>query len=91
LLQQAGVPRTRRSLGQKRLAQFLLGLILIAATLAVEAIVLIALCWIVMVVVRVFPLVGRRHRHDRWDHSLALSAQEPLASARDARETPRTG
>jgi hypothetical protein len=47
------------------LAKFILGLILIAATLAVEAIVLIALCWIVMVVVRFFPLVGRRHRHDR--------------------------
>jgi len=74
------------------LAKFILGLILIAATLAVEAIVLIALCWIVLVVVRFFPLVGRRHRHDRWDQSLpSLSAPERWAPSRHGRERPRTG
>jgi hypothetical protein len=67
------------------LAQFILGLILIAATLALEAIALITLCWMVMVVFRFFPLVGRRHRHDRWDRPLraAAAADRPATCVDD--------
>ena len=65
---------------RRALAQFILGLILIAATLAVEAIALIALCWVVMVVFRFFPLVGRKHRHDRWDHPLRAADVDRPAS-----------
>jgi hypothetical protein len=50
-----------------RVIQFVFGFGLIALMLAVETLVLIALAWIVLAAVRYVPLVGRRHRHPRWE------------------------
>ena len=47
--------------------QFAFGLGLIVLMLAVETLVLIALAWMVLSVVRFLPLVGRKHRHSRWE------------------------
>lgn len=52
-----------------RVFQFVLGLGLIVLMLAVQTLVLIALAWVVLSVVRHVPLVGRKHRHDRWEPS----------------------
>jgi hypothetical protein len=54
-----------------RLLQFVAGLGLIGLTLAVETLVLIAVAWIVLSMVRFVPLVGRRHRHPRWEPGAA--------------------
>jgi hypothetical protein len=47
--------------------QFVFGLGLIVLMLAAETLILIGLAWIVLSAVRYVPLVGRRHRHSRWD------------------------
>ena len=47
-----------------RVLQFVFGLGLIVAMLAVETLVLVGLAWMVLSLVRVIPLVGRKHRHD---------------------------
>ena len=47
--------------------QFALGFGLIVLMLAAETLVLIALAWLVLSVVRFVPLVGRKHRHSQWD------------------------
>ena len=80
-----------------RVIQIVSGLGLIVLLLAVETLVLIALAWIVLSVVRYVPLVGRRHRHQHWEpspprnHELTGSLQErmpdeskPLAPPRSA-------
>jgi len=38
----------------------------IAALLAMLAIAIVATMWVILLVVRHFPMVGRRHRHARW-------------------------
>ena len=38
----------------------------IAALLAVSAAGFYLLCYLTLSVVRLFPLIGRRHRHQRW-------------------------
>jgi hypothetical protein len=47
--------------------QFLFGLVLIACALAVLALGIWLACWLVLLSVRRLPLVGRRHRHARWE------------------------
>ena len=48
-------------------AQFVFGLLLIVAALAVLATVLSLVAWVILSVVRSLPLVGRKHRHSQWD------------------------
>jgi hypothetical protein len=43
------------------------GLAAIAVLLLLAAGALYACWWIVMLVVRYFPIVGRRHKHPDWD------------------------
>jgi len=43
------------------------GLLGIAMLLAAVALVFYLTWWAVMLVVRFIPIVGTRHRHDRWD------------------------
>ena len=47
--------------------QFVFGLGLIVAMLAVETVILVGLAWMVLTLVRHIPLVGRKHRHERWE------------------------
>ena len=47
--------------------QFVFGLGLILLVLAAETLILIGLAWVVLSAVRYVPLVGRKHRHSRWD------------------------
>ena len=56
--------------------QFVFGLGLIVLMLAAETLGLIALAWIVLSVVRFLPLVGRKHRHSRWEPSLSTRSRE---------------
>jgi hypothetical protein len=39
----------------------------IVGLLALQAAVLYGLWWLTLCVVRFFPIVGKRHRHARWD------------------------
>ncbi|MEO7272597.1 MAG: hypothetical protein ABIX28_19925 [Vicinamibacterales bacterium] len=50
-----------------RLAQVTYGVAAIAGMLAVQALILYVLWWGVMGVVSKVPMIGKRHRHDRWD------------------------
>ena len=78
-----------------RVIQFGLGLGLIALTLAVETLVLIALAWIVLSVVRYIPLVGRRHRHQQWEPAHGAEPMRPGTAAHflaaELREALRMG
>ena len=38
----------------------------IAALLAVSAAAFYTLCYLTLLTVRLFPLIGKRHRHQRW-------------------------
>jgi hypothetical protein len=40
---------------------------IIAGLLAVVAMAWFSFCWIVLLLVRFVPVIGRRHRHPRWD------------------------
>ena len=65
-----------------RVFQFALGLGLIVLMLAVETLVLIALAWLVLSVVRFLPLVGRKYRHSQWDPSPPPSNRAEGVAAR---------
>ena len=47
--------------------QVVLGLGSIAGLLALQALVLYLIWWIVMIVVSFVPTIGRKHRHRDWD------------------------
>ena len=49
------------------IAQFLFGLVVIVFALVLLALVLSGSAWVVLSMIRHLPLVGRRHRHGRWD------------------------
>jgi hypothetical protein len=49
------------------IAQFVFGLVVIAFGLALLGLVVGGAAWLVLVAVQRLPLVGRRHRHRRWD------------------------
>jgi len=55
-----------------KLAQLALGLLGIAAILAFLALCLYVIWWAVMIVVSYVPILGKRHRHDRWDELNAI-------------------
>jgi hypothetical protein len=42
------------------------GLVGIAALLTLLIVTIVAAMWLVLVVVRYLPMIGRRHRHERW-------------------------
>jgi hypothetical protein len=45
------------------IAEMVLG---IAGLLAIVAALFYGLAWAVLIVVRFVPVIGKRHRHDRW-------------------------
>jgi hypothetical protein len=47
--------------------QILSALGIIVGLLAAVAAVMYAFCWTVLLLVRFVPVIGRRHRHPRWD------------------------
>ena len=47
--------------------QVVLGLGSIAGLLALQALVLYLIWWVVMIVVSFVPTIGRKHRHRDWD------------------------
>lgn len=49
------------------LLQLLGGFAMIAAILAALALAGYVLWWIVLVAISRVPMIGRRHRHTRWD------------------------
>ena len=51
----------------ERAAQLAAGFVSIAALLAIAAAGLYVCWWLVMLVVRYLPIVGRRHKHADWD------------------------
>jgi hypothetical protein len=57
------------------MAQVLFGLILIVIALAVLGAAVGFACWLVLVAVRSWPLIGGRHRHAQWD---ALNQRDRL-------------
>jgi hypothetical protein len=48
------------------LFQILWMIVTIAALMVVSAAGFYLLCYVTLSVVRLFPLIGRRHRHQRW-------------------------
>jgi len=48
-----------------------------AAVLAVSAAAFYALCYLTLSVVRLFPMIGKRHRHRRWDELNAPALVRP--------------
>lgn len=49
------------------IVQFLFGLVVIALGLALLGLVVSGAAWVVLVLFQRLPLIGRRHRHTRWD------------------------
>jgi len=47
--------------------QVVLGLGSIAGLLALQALALYLIWWVVMIVVSFVPAIGRKHRHRDWD------------------------
>ncbi len=54
----------------------------IAALLAVSTAGFYLLCYVTLSVVRLFPLIGRRHRHQRWAELNSAAAQRPSDDGR---------
>ena len=65
-------------------ATLVYGLVIIAGMLAVIALCFYMIWWVVMIVVSFIPIIGKRHRHDRWDE-FQRAGSRPL-SARESRE-----
>jgi hypothetical protein len=42
-------------------------LAMIAGLMAGVALLLYAFCWTILLLLRLVPVVGRKHRHPRWD------------------------
>jgi hypothetical protein len=40
---------------------------IIAGLMAVVALLLYAFCWTLLLLLRFVPVIGRKHRHPRWD------------------------
>jgi hypothetical protein len=47
--------------------QLAYGFVMIALLMAIQAAALYVLWWLVMMVVRFVPIVGRKHKHRDWD------------------------
>jgi hypothetical protein len=46
--------------------QLVYGLAIIAGLMAVQAAALYAIGWLVLLIFRYVPLVGKKHRHEHW-------------------------
>ncbi len=53
-------------------AQFAYGLLGILALVLVDALCFYALWYVVLLLVSYVPIVGHRHKHDRWDELNAV-------------------
>ena len=60
-----------------RLGQVAYAVAAIAGLLALQALALYLLWWGVMVAVSKVPMIGKRHRHDRWDELNAGPGRPP--------------
>jgi hypothetical protein len=49
---------------------------IIVGLLAAVAAVMYAFCWTVLLLVRFVPVIGRRHRHPRWDELTKRSGRD---------------
>jgi hypothetical protein len=49
------------------MAQFVFGLAVIVLGLGALALIIWGGAWVVLAAVQRLPLIGRRHRHARWD------------------------
>ena len=67
-----------------RLPQIAYGFLMIAGLLAVVALCFYVIWGIVMIAVSFVPIVGKRHRHDRWDELNATNLR-PTGSNRNQR------
>ena len=61
------------------------GLAGIAALLALLIVAIWAAMWLVLLVVRHVPIVGRRHRHDRWTDMQRVVTSSTRAPTRPRR------
>ena len=50
-------------------------LAIIAGLVAAVGALFYGLCWILLIVVRFFPVIGRRKRHDRWTELTSRSGR----------------
>jgi len=63
-------------------AQLAYGLFGIVVLLAIDGLFLYALWWLVLWLVSYVPMVGRRHKHDRWEELNGPDSSH-VADARD--------
>jgi uncharacterized membrane protein len=49
------------------LRQIIEVLVMIAGLMAIVAGLFYAFSWLMLLVVSLFPMIGKRHRHSRWD------------------------
>lgn len=42
-------------------------LAIIAALLTIMGAMMYAFCWAILCLVRLFPMIGKRHRHSEWE------------------------
>ena len=63
-----------------QIVQFMFGLVVILAALAALALGIVGICWLILFAFRWLPLVGRRHRHERWTAFNQSRAQDSMVS-----------
>jgi membrane protein required for beta-lactamase induction len=61
---------------------------IIAGLLAVMATLWFGFCWTVLLLLRFVPVIGRRHRHTRWDELTKRSARGRDVTNVDQRQGP---
>ena len=49
------------------LLQIASAIAIIAGLMAAVGLLLYAFCWTILLLLRFVPVIGRRHRHTRWD------------------------
>ena len=68
------------------IAQLVFGLLVIVLGLALLGLVISGAAWVVLALFQRLPLIGRRHRHGRWDElnqtARAEAQRPPLGSGR---------
>lgn len=64
------------------------GFAMIAGLLAIQAAVLYAIWWLVMLVVGFVPIVGKKHKHRDWERLNAAADASPPAALQPAIRSP---
>jgi hypothetical protein len=64
------------------LLQVLQSLAMIAGLVALVGALLYAFSWTVLSLVRFFPVIGRKHRHQRWDEMQRETERKREAAAK---------